>query len=27
MTVNIYVTWLNIVKGIERPLKLYSDIS
>jgi len=27
MTVNIYVTWLHIVKDIERPLKLYSDIS
>ena len=26
MTVSIYVTWLHIVKGIERPLKLYNDI-
>jgi len=26
MTVSIYVTWLHIVKGFERPFKLYSDI-
>jgi len=26
MTISIYVTWLHIVKGIERSLKLYSDI-
>jgi len=26
ITVTIYVTWLHIVKGIERPLKLYNDI-
>jgi len=26
MTISIYVTWLYIVKGIETPLKLYSDI-
>jgi len=26
MTVSIYVTWLHIVKGFERPLELYSDI-
>jgi len=26
MTVSIYVTWLHIVKGTERPLKLYGDI-
>ena len=26
MTVSIYVTWFHIIKGIERPLMLYSDI-
>jgi len=26
MSVNMYVIWLHIGKGIERPLKLYSDI-
>jgi len=25
-TVSIHVTWLHIVKGIERSLKLYGDI-
>jgi len=27
MIVSINVTWLNIAKCIERPLKLYTDVS